>query len=308
MRNFCPFFILIVICLISTGCAPIAQPPRDTITFDYTPTTEALPGSADVNFAIVGTQFVVASTHQSGMFPQQNMLLQSSQQPPLLFLQLATNMTKDFEEVLTARGYGIRGYYDTLDEMIYPDKEGSDLILTAKIKFRADTSGIQYKRDLKNALRAGGGCGCLVSIANLIVLRDLRVAIGSGFLYTLAGFGGAFVFLPKDFVPAGHVEISSEVTLEVSEGLTNEIMWSKRIPIPPFTVEPKAVLRGKRENLEQITWQELMKVDNRFYSDMGRAFESQYDKILSQVYTYLDPREMAIVKNQAMELRKRKVY
>ncbi|RKU33314.1 hypothetical protein C6496_22450 [Candidatus Poribacteria bacterium] len=109
-------------------------------------------------------------------------------------------------------------------------------------------------------------------------------------------------------MPEGHVIISSEVTLETYEGLTNEIMWSKKIPIPPFSVSPKAIQRGRRNNFDQITWQELMKVDNKFYSDMGRAFESQYDKILSQIYTYLDPREMEIVKNQAMELRSRKVF
>ena len=51
-----------------------------------------------------------------------------------------------------------------------------------------------------------------------------------------------------------------------------------------------------------------METDNSFYSDIGRVFESQYDEILNKIYIYLDPREMAIVKNQAMELRKRKVY
>jgi hypothetical protein len=48
--------------------------------------------------------------------------------------------------------------------------------------------------------------------------------------------------------------------------------------------------------------------DNKFHSDLGRALKIQYKEILDIVYTYLDPREMAIVKNQAMELRKRKVY
>ena len=311
MRYFWQFSIVAIACLISMGCAPITQPPRETITFDYAPETEAPPGSANVTFAIVGVQFVVASTHQQGMSPQQNMLLQPSQQPPPLFLQLASNMTKDFEEVLTARGYGIRGYFDTFDEMIYPDKEGSDLILTAKIKFRADTSGIQYTRDLKNVLLAGCGCSTPVMVVLLAGDNNPGLAIGAGLGYALIAFGGALAYLPKNFVPVGHVQISSEVTLEAYEGLTNdtnEIMWSKRIPISPFTIEPKTVLRGERNNLEQITWQELMKVDNKFYSDMGRAFESQYDKILSQIYTYLDPREMAIVKNQSMELRKKKVH
>ena len=52
----------------------------------------------------------------------------------------------------------------------------------------------------------------------------------------------------------------------------------------------------------------FLEKDNKFHSDLGRALKMQYKDVLSVIYTYLDPREMAIVKNQAMELRKRKVY
>ena len=101
------------------------------------------------------------------------------------------------------------------------------------------------------------------------------------------------------------MQVGCEVELEAYEGLTGELMWSKSLPIPSFTVTPTAI---KREDPGVITWQQLMETDNSFYSDIGRVFESQYDEILNKIYIYLDPREMAIVKNQAMELRKRKVY
>ena len=306
MRYFWHFSIVAVACLISIGCAPITQPPRETITFDYVPTTEAPPGSADVTFAVVGAKFIVPTFQQTGSL-QQGIALPSAAPPPPLFEGLVSNMTKDFSEVLTARGFTVKGVYRTLDEMIYPDKEGSDLILTARIEFRANTSRIQYKRDLKNVFLVGGGC----TVPMLAVLAAGGVnprVIGAGLGFAVLASGGAAWVLPANFVPSGSVDISSEVILEAYEGLTNEVMWSKIIIIPPFTVEPKTVLHGERENFEQITWQELMKIDNKFYSDMGKAFERQYDKILSQIYTYLDPREMAIVKNQAMELRKRKVY
>jgi hypothetical protein len=51
-----------------------------------------------------------------------------------------------------------------------------------------------------------------------------------------------------------------------------------------------------------------MKHINAFHSQVGLALVAQYDDIGNKIYGYLDPREMAIVKNQAMELRKRKVY
>lgn len=308
MRYFWHFSIVAIACLISIGCAPITQPPRETITFDYVPTVEAPPGSADVTFAIVGTQFVAPIFHQTGSL-QQGATLPLAVPPPPLFEELVSNMTKDFSEVLTARGFTVKGVYRALDEMIYPDKEGSDLILTARIEFRANTSRIQYTRDIGNVMI--GGFGCL--IPGIAVVAAASSGDGgsadvllSGVGMAVLAFGGAAWVLPANFVPSGSVDISSEVILEAYEGLTNEVLWSKIIIIPPFTVAPKAVLQHR--NLGQITWQELMKIDNEFYSDMGRAFEGQYDNILSQIYTYLDPREMAIVKNQAMELRKRKVY
>ncbi len=88
-------FCIVVVCLITTGCstARFAQPPRDIITFDYVPKTEAAPGSADVTFAIVGAEFVAPTPHQQGLFQQlqQRGTLLPSAPPPLLFQQLISN-------------------------------------------------------------------------------------------------------------------------------------------------------------------------------------------------------------------------
>ena len=305
MRYLCQFCI-IVVCLITTGCtARFAQPPRDTIVFDYAPTTEAGPGSADVTFAIVGAEFVAPTTYQQGLLRQQGILLPSAPPPPL-FQQLTSNMTADFEEILTAKGYMIEGSYRTFDEMNYPSKEGSDLILTAKVKFGTETS-VQYKEE---RLRYFGGClASMGSLSAATAIRSLSSDTGiTGPLFffgVVMMIGGIELWRSNGFVPDGTVQVVCEVALEVYEGLTGEIMWSKRIPIPPLEVIPKAIQKG---NPGAITWQQLMAIDNKFYSDLGHLFELQYGKILSQINTYLDPREMMIVKNQAMELRKRKVY
>ena len=308
MRYFWLFSTVTIVCLISIGCAPITQPPRETITFDYTPTTEALPSSADVNFAIVGTQFVITSDNPQNMSLQQmqQRILLPSDPMPFLFRQLVNNMTKDLEEVLVARGFDIKGSFSTLDEMIYPDKEGSDLILTAKVKFRVDSNTIRYTQDRTRPFIVGGACSVPIFLVLLAGNADDPAgAIGSALAFMVLAVGGAFWVAPGDFVPDGQIQVSSEIDLEAYEGLTNELMWTKRIRIPEFTIKPQSKLRIKPD---QTTWQELMKIDNKFYSDMGKAFEGQYDKILSQISTYLDPREMAIVKNKAMELRKKKVY
>jgi len=234
------------------------------------------------------------------------MVLPSLTNPPLLFQELVGNMTKDFEEILTARGFTVRGSYRALDEMIYPDKEGSDLILTARVKFVADATAIEYTSDGRviwgGCLMGPLGAAALVTGAVTPKNEDKvpLLLIGTGLV------AGAWALSSSSgYVPSGAVEIGCEIELEAYEGLTGEVMWLKRIPITPFTVRPKAL---KEADPGVITWQELMKIDHKFYSDLGRILETQYGRVLNQIDTYLDPREMAIVKNQAMELRRRKVY
>ena len=303
-------FYIVVVCLITTGCgARFAQPPRDTITFDYVPTTEAAPGSADVTFAIVGAEFIAPAPHQQALFQQfqQQGIRLPSAPPPLLFQQLINNMTKDFEEVLTAKGYTIEGSYGTFDEMNYPNKEGSDLILTAKVKFGVDTT-VRYEPQVGGRILSGcvlsplaliafGAASATPQESDQTALNMLGLGITIGAVALFVSSGG--------HKPVGRVQTVCEVDLEVYEGLTGEIMWSKKIPISTFDVTPKAM---QKRDPGEITWQQLMEIDNKFYSDLGGFFELQYGKILNQIYTYLDSREMAIVKNQAMELRKRKVY
>ena len=308
MRYLWQFSIVIVVCFIITGCASrYVQPPRETITFDYVPKAEAPPGSADVTFAIVGTKFIAPTIHQQMMLLQQGVVLPSTSPPPLLFQKLVNNMTSDFEEVLTARGFTVRGSYRTLDEMIYPDKEGSDLILTAQVKFSADTSEIEYGANTPKFI---GGCLLGTLGEGFFIAAGVTPKSSDQVALVILGTSsliGTWIMNSNspNFLPSGAVQIGCEIELEAYEGLTGEIMWTKRIPVPSFTVVPKA---GLSENPGPVTWQQLMKIDNKFYSDIGRVLEMQYDKILNQIYTYLDPREMAIVKNQAMELRERKVF
>ena len=55
---------------------------------------------------------------------------------------------------------------------------------------------------------------------------------------------------------------------------------------------------------------EILQHENIFYSDVGHALQVQYTDILKGIYDYLAPlpREMDMVKNQSLELRKKKVY
>ena len=118
----------------------------------------------------------------------------------------------------------------------------------------------------------------------------------------LAGTIGLVVYRahPVIFSPEGNALVECTVNLKAYEAITRELMWAKRIPITSGMVHPRSVQRTIPTSL---TFQTLLEIDNRFYSDVGKALEEQYDEVMKKIYDYLDPREMAIVKRQALELR-----
>ena len=118
------FSVIAVTFITLSGCAVHVdpEPPRAIITFDYTP-PEATPGSADITFAVVGAKV---------------------ETPIPLFETFASNMTKDFGEILTARGFSVKGPFEVHDRMTYSDKQGSDLVLTAEVDFSSDTTQIRH--------------------------------------------------------------------------------------------------------------------------------------------------------------------
>ena len=129
MKPFLRFCMIALACLMIGACAVHVEPetPRAIITFDYSP-PEAMPGSANLTFAVVGAEIVGGRRGT----------------PIPLFKTFASNMTKDFAEILTARGFSVKGPFQDYDIMTYSDKEGTDLILTTEVEFSSDTTQIRY--------------------------------------------------------------------------------------------------------------------------------------------------------------------
>ena len=326
------FGVLTLICLVVVGCAKLPPVIRETIVFDYTPTKETTPGSANVTFAVVGTQI---GTHFGG-----------NASP--LFRDFAGSMTNDFMEVLTAQGFGVRGPFSTYDEILFPDKQASDLILTAKFEINPDMSNV-----------------------------PLEVTYYSSNRYAPPA-GRFYLNMPvREAKPNQVVIIKGNINLTISESLTNEKIWTKSIPITPFRVplpfrrttgwstdkqpewspnsveslliesgavspdwilpvvditvdaapnsddpnydEKMARIKDQISDLNKQATQSLRAVKrtnficlllevDAFHNAIGPLLQSQYYEIMNKTFGYLNPEEMKIVKNQSQELRKRKVY
>ena len=228
--------------------------PRVAASFDYTPTQQAEPMSANITFAVVGADF---------------------ETPVPLFEGFATSMAGDFAEILTARGYAIRGPFRSYDELTFPDKEGSNLLLSATVDFTPDTGGLE-----------------IVPLATLGSLLD-----------TLSG--SRRTTSEQQYTIKGTVRVEGRVTLVVAESLTVEKMWTKSVAIEPIDVALNGayVFAGEPPSLAEV-----LEHENQFYTDLGKALEGQYVEIMERTHAYLDPREMALVDRQADSLRERKRY
>ncbi len=98
--------------------------------FDFSPPSSVEPGSTGLKIALFEPIY-------SGNFAYSN-------KSP--FKQFRTSMGKDFEEILTARGYILKGPYEAYDLMTYSDKTECELGLFADIDMNIDktSGGWQY--------------------------------------------------------------------------------------------------------------------------------------------------------------------
>lgn len=145
---------LALIFLVGCGTSGVQ---RYSPVFDYSPPVEAKPGSADVTFAVVGAV-------GSDLIPT--------------LQQFGQNMAQDFYEILTAHGYTVRGPFRTYDDMTFPDKKGSDLVLIPDLQIIGNSSGIRWSQSFGVALLGGTaftGEGSLVvsGRVNLVVAESL---------------------------------------------------------------------------------------------------------------------------------------
>lgn len=99
--------------LLIVGSAAKKPEPVKPPTFEFTPPTNAGPNSANVTLALVNAHYSQNETW-TNVAP---------------FNSFSESLDGDFQELLSARGFTVRGPFAEYQEMTFPDKKGSDLIL-----------------------------------------------------------------------------------------------------------------------------------------------------------------------------------
>jgi hypothetical protein len=143
--TFTPLVLALLLPLLSGCTTTKPATPAYVPTFRFSPPETAAPGSAGVLFAVINARF---SKNEDWTKEQ-------------LFATFSRNLSADFETVLHARGYTVRGPFGSIEEMTYPDKQGSDLALSPTLELDVTTAskGILEKARDRAGRKVAGAWG-----------------------------------------------------------------------------------------------------------------------------------------------------
>lgn len=137
MKTFsiCSISMLLFLSCITTSAPP---PTKHIPNFDFTSSERNDPGSAGITIALLSPQFI-DSNEDLYVDP---------------FNSFIGNMKDDFEEMLIAKGFSLRGPFKNADEMVYGDKQASDLALKVSVDLKRDggyTYSLVYRSSISGA-------------------------------------------------------------------------------------------------------------------------------------------------------------
>lgn len=260
IRKYLIVSAVVFLSVIYTGYAMAASPQQEVAThvanFNYTPDTQAAPGSAGITFAVGDVSYQAAASDAKTwfMYPQ--------------FDNLQKAVREDLTKLLMAKGFSVRGPFDSYDLISYQDKKAIDLWLVPTIELSFKTPKETYSiEDIKIEVT-----GTMKLKMQEITTRELMWAKSIPF---------KFEFPCKK--PG-------------QNGLNVEsIHWGESV------VGSKDVYNRKIK--KQIT---SLKLGPSSMNEIAEGIEKEYPAIMADISKLIDVEEMRIIRKQCQELKSKK--
>lgn len=251
--------------LLFTACSPtkrttLAPPPlaqKQLAKFSFGTPSIAKVGSTGLTIALVKPSYVSK---------------EYTQHPEYLvapFNDMAESMGNDFNELLTSKGFTIRGPFNSRDEMTYETKINSNFILEVQI----------------------------------------QLSPGFNRFKTTSAHSPSFaeLMLDKNAVTTYTNKMNGEVTFGVSlvikaeSAQYGELLWTKSIKLDPssFTYNGQIAWTGEPTMVEELNKDALV------YNTFSRELEKIYTKVLNLAWQQIDPLEMKTIAEQSKKADKR---
>jgi hypothetical protein len=235
----------------TTAPPPLAQ--RIPAKFDFSPPSRAQVGSTGITIAMVKPTYV-------GKNPEYFV------NP---FNEMATRMADDFDELLTAKGFTIKGPFGSRDEMVYEAKVNSSFILEIGIELNP-----QYNRKYITISHSP-------SFAELMLDKNATTT----YVYKMNG----------------EVTLGGNLVIKAKSAQYGELLWTKSIALEPssFIYTGQTVWKGVPSMTEELN------KDNQVYNTLSSELEKLYLKALNLAWQQIDPAEMKTVAEQGKKADKK---
>jgi hypothetical protein len=228
---------------IASKTEPLVQ--RVPAKFDFSPPSRAQVASSNITIAIVKPTYV-------GKNPEYFV-------PP--FNEMALSMGNDFEELLTAKGFTVRGPFGSRDEMVYNDKLNSSFVLEISIELNP-----QYNRKYSTT-------------SNIDWISSIL---------------GSLTYNSTNRMN-GEITLSGNLVINAKSSQYGELIWKKNIALDAssFTYIGSLTWGSVPSMADEL------KQDNLVYNTLSMELENFYLKALNLAWQQIDPAEMKAIGEQA---------
>lgn len=248
--------------LLNSGCSTMqnvaVKEPRYNPIYDYSPTEKAY----EIENRKKGEPISIALIKPS--FPrnsQSRTLLRMDSEPYTSFIK---NMGDDFEEMLIAKGFRVRGPFKSKDEMVYSDKKNTDLALLVNVDLRQEGFEL-LKKSPSNSLSS--------------FFQDQNDPL---------------FYIKGEFYHFGNI------ILEIVDPFTGEKFWKKSVSLDRKTI----LLNGANEwsDAKMAMSANPFYEDVGVYNPISRALEGYYDDALQTASRHLAFEEISIVAEEIEQM------
>lgn len=258
--------VLTAICL-SACAAPPRKPDVPPYSANFTYHTPANGRKLDVTIGIISPQWTASGT-----------LFRENHKGDDVLKNMLSSMSATFNEILLAKGFNTKGPFLALNDMTFPEKKGSDLLLYPEFDFQIEMT-IENARNLAQpAARRSGGSG-IVALASMI---------GSG--------GDPLERQTCDAV----ITVNGNIVFVAQEPLSGERMWIKRLDVS----------KGSERFADQhgALCSDVHRLNQEMKNAWARAHEIVYQNSMKALDNYVNGEEFQLLKRQSLDLRARKAY
>jgi len=153
IKKYLMVLVVTFLSVTSTGCATMPASEQEVAklaseqevakyvaNFDYTPDSQGAPGLAGVTFAIGNVNYIPSDIPFGELWMQELVSIKKVSNGKLVwssfsqFDSLNKAIKEDLSEILLAKGFGVRGPFDSYDLIPYSDKKAIDLYLVSALE------------------------------------------------------------------------------------------------------------------------------------------------------------------------------